>query len=97
LGQKGWIGCVCCGKFTCKFFCSKLAITGLPGEFCTVLPSKPETPKAQQTRVLGQKGCVGCVRCGTFNCKFFCSKSRYYGPPGLAPFFRRKRNLRKRN
>jgi hypothetical protein len=76
LVQTGWIGCVRCGKYNCKFFVPKVAKTGLPSEFHTALPSKSESPKTQQTRVLGQAGWIGCVRCEKFNCKFFCCKSR---------------------
>ena len=82
LGQKGWVGCVLCGKFKCKFFVPKVAITVLLGEFHTVLSSKTETPKTQQTRVLGQKGWIGCVCCGTFNCKFFVRKVAITVLPG---------------
>jgi hypothetical protein len=67
---------------TASFFCSKSRYNGPPARVSRVLPSKTETSKTEQTCVLGQKGWIGCARCGKFKYKFFCSKSRYNGPPG---------------
>ena len=78
----GGLGAFVAENSTASFFVPKVARTDMPGEFCDVIPSKTETPKTQQTWVLGQMGWIGCVCCRDFNHKFFCSKSRYNGPHG---------------
>jgi hypothetical protein len=69
--KRGGLGAFVAKNSTASFFVPKVAKTDLPGEFRTALPSKTETPKTQQTRVLGQTGWIGSVHCEKFNGKFF--------------------------
>jgi hypothetical protein len=47
--KRGGLGALVAENSTASFFVPKVAITDLPGEFCTVFLSKTETPKMQQT------------------------------------------------
>jgi hypothetical protein len=48
-GSKGWIGCVRLRKLTARFLFQKSRKNGPRAQFRTVLSSKTETPKTQQT------------------------------------------------
>jgi hypothetical protein len=81
LGQTGWIGCVRCEKFNCKFFVPKVAITDLPGEFAHVVPSKTETLKRNKHEFWVKRGGLGAFVAENSTASFLFQKS-LNGPPG---------------
>jgi hypothetical protein len=74
-GSNGWIGCVRCGKFNCKFFCSKSRYNGPPERVSHIVPSKTETPKTQQHEFWVKRGGLGAFVAENSTASFLFQKS----------------------
>jgi hypothetical protein len=73
--KRGGLGAFVAENSTARFFVPKVAKTALRASLAQLFRRKPKLENATNMS-LGQTGWIGCVRCGKFNCKFFCSKSR---------------------
>ena len=76
-GPMGWIGCVHCEKFRCKFIAQTCALIApvqpiLHLVSCSNerLPNAPKHYETHKNRSLGSNSVYGCIHCENFQCDF---------------------------